>query len=118
MYHSLVNNSDEGDVDVFEAESVRCVDCLGERILRKGDWMHDDADHKLGCLYDRNPSDALLRAVSIGWHYAFGTEGYAWEEDPVGPFVTEGVALYHASREYWDKINDAAVACVEASREY
>jgi len=117
MYHSLVNNSDEGDVDVFEAESVVCDECRETTTLRKGAWTAFDVNHKLGCLYDHDEENADLRSVAIGWHYAFGSEGYAWEDEPVGPFVTEGVALMLASREYWDRINDDAVARVEASQE-
>ena len=118
MYHSLVNNSDEGDVDVFDAVSVQCVYCRAESILRKGNWTPEEAYHKMDCHFDRQEDDAPLESIDAGWYYAYGVEGYAWDEGPVGPWADEDKALREAMCAYWDNITSAAVARVEASQEY
>ena len=77
-YYKLLEESDAGDVEIFEALSVECLECREETIVRLRDGLYrwvSDAHHKMGC----NEDDRFSR-TRAGWGYAFGSEGFQWYE--------------------------------------
>lgn len=59
---------------------------------------------------DDDAADVEVFEDAGGWHYAFGSEGYARNADPVGPFDTEAEALDAARDALQDELNEAAYA--------
>lgn len=112
MYHALLNNSEDGDVEVFEALSLSCVDCGEETIVRVHDNLGEQIDaccHQGNCR-GRNHLGVKFAKVSVGWAYAFGSEGHAWNDTPVCRFKTEAEALSAARDALQDELNEAALA--------
>jgi predicted trehalose synthase len=108
-YHSLLNNDEAGDVDVFEAVRVECRGCGGDVICRTTDDLVDCAHHKRGCRY-KGTDEVELKMLTIGWAYAYGSEGYAWNDDAVGSYATEDDALGAANANLHDELDEAARA--------
>lgn len=100
-YHSLKNNDDAGDVEVFIAVHVQCQECGAEEIMRAVGWNSDELTHRADC---RDKHD--VRALPLEWYFAFGSEGYAWEDEPCGSFTTEAGALAQAARELSSRVCD------------
>ena len=108
-YHSLLNNNDAGDVEVFKAVSLQCPECLKSIVLRAVGWNSDDLLHGGACL----ARDCTPNVVDVDWHYVWGSEGFNWVEEPVGPYPTADAAL-DAAR---DKLHDNAIGYAEALRD-
>jgi hypothetical protein len=102
-YHSLLNNDDSGDVEVFEAMNAMCCGCGAERVMRRSDDPQDELDerHQMDCDEDE------FESVDLDWYYAFGSEGYNWNDsEATGPYDTEGSALAGATRRLIEEINE------------
>jgi hypothetical protein len=102
--HSLINNDEAGEVEVFEGLHYACPGCHGYEIVRKGDetpkLMHNRH------FFHEHTADINFR----GWYYAWGSKGtaFVWETEPDGPYRSEAMALDAAKKTIDDWRNRCA----------
>ena len=102
-HHALINNSEDGDVEVFLGIQYTCPGCSATQIVRDGE---EPELHHGTRMFHEHVHEVQWKA----WCFAFGSKGYAWNDEPEGPFKSEDEALRAAQAELHDKVNEAALA--------